>query len=151
MPMPWTFRHPQREWTAFLDDVADVLGSPSANVAYTATEGVFRAFRRRLTVDQAVAFAQCLPSVPRALFVQDWQLEDPVPWAEAATYIAEAKSLRQTHNFASDQVIEAVSFALHRAVGPEYLHKRLQDIGPEAVAFWHVDGYRPEDLAVRFR
>ena len=151
MPMPWTFRHCGKEWNWFLEDVAEILGTPSSNVAYTATEGTFSAFRRRLTVEAGLDFAQVLPAVPRALFVQDWKPAAPVPWSDRATYTTEAKALRQTHNFASDAVIEAVSFALHRAVGPAALDRALRRIGPQAVAFWRIEGHAPEALAQRIR
>jgi uncharacterized protein (DUF2267 family) len=149
--MPWTYRHASREWAAFLDDVADEMGTPSTNVSYTATEGVFRAFRRRLTVEQAIGFAQILPSVPRAIFVQDWRIEPPVPWARLSDYTAEAQALRRDHNLATDNVIEAVSVALHRAVGPETLSRALHDIGPDAVAFWAVAHRAPGELAMKIR
>ncbi|MDJ0821711.1 MAG: DUF2267 domain-containing protein [Paracoccaceae bacterium] len=144
--MPWTYRHPQKEWQAFLADVREVLGSPSDNVAYTTTEGVFRAFRRRLTPAQAIAFAQVLPAVPRALFVQDWDLAAPVPWADDATLLNEVRSLRRDHNFASERAVEAVSYALHRAVRIDDLHRTLDRIGPEARTFWHLKGYQRQDL-----
>jgi uncharacterized protein (DUF2267 family) len=151
MPMPWTYRHAGREWAAFLADVRDHLGTPSDNVAYTGTEGVFRAFRDRLTVEQGLGFAQCLPAVPRALFVQGWRPAAPKPWADAATYVAEARALRRDHNFAGDAVLEAVSFALHRAVGPDALRRALADIGPEAESFWRLDNVPEAELRPGFR
>lgn len=151
MPMPWTFRHAGREWDGFLEDVREVMGTPSANVAYTAVEGVFGAFRRRLSTAQALDFAQILPAVPRALFVQGLRPADPLPWADSATYLAEARALRRAHNFANDRAVEAVSFALHRAVGPAVLARCLERLGPGAEAFWRLEGYAAADLAPRFR
>lgn len=151
MPMPWTFRHPGKEWSLFLDDIRDVLGTPSANVAYTAAEGVLHAFRARLTTQQALDFAQCLPAVPRALFVQGWTLADPVSWAGQDVYITEALALRRHHNFADASVLRAVSIALHRAVGLQDLRASLQRIGPEAVAFWAVEGLDEFALQARIR
>lgn len=151
MPMPWTYRHPDTEWQGFLDDIREVLGTPSSNVAYTAADGVFRAFRRRLTVDEALAFAQVLPAVARALFVQDFVPEPPAPWAGPETYVAEALALRRDHNFAGPRCLEAVSYAVHRMTGPDRLERALRAIGPEAEAFWRLEGYSPDQLAVRFR
>jgi uncharacterized protein (DUF2267 family) len=146
MPMPWTYRHADREWAHFLVDIREVLGTPSDNVAYTTAEGILAAFRARLTVEQVAAFAQILPAIPRALFVQGWQPAPPRPWADPATYVAEARALRPHHNFATDQALEAVSVALHRAIGPEALAHALDRIGPEAQAFWALDGYDPATL-----
>jgi len=146
MPMPWTYRHAGKEWSRFLGDIREAMGTPSDNVAYTAAEGTLSAFRARLTVEQVAGFAQVLPAIPRALFVQGWQLASPRPWADRASYLAEALSLRKNHNFANDRALEAVSYALHRAVGAEALMRALDGIGPQARAFWELDGYAAEDL-----
>jgi uncharacterized protein (DUF2267 family) len=147
MPMPWTYRHGATEWRRFLDDIREIMGTPSDNVAYTTAEGAFRAFRARLTTDQVAGFAQGLPAMPRALFFEAWQPTPPRPWADAATYLFEIKALRADHNFAGDLALTAVAVALHRAMGPKRLTAALDNIGPEARAFWAVDGYGPEALA----
>ncbi|WP_246831317.1 DUF2267 domain-containing protein [Pseudotabrizicola formosa] len=77
--MPWTYRHATREWQAFLADVRAEMGLVSDNMAFTAVEGVLRAFRDRLTVQEALDFAQVLPSVLRAIFVAQWQVAPPLP------------------------------------------------------------------------
>lgn len=146
MPMPWTYRHGDIEWRRFLDDIRDVMGTPSDNVAYTTAEGAFRAFRARLTADEAARFAQILPAMPRALFFEGWRPAPPVPWADAATYLSEIRALRAHHNFATGRALEAVAVAVHRAAGPGPLARTLEEIGPEAVAFWSVEGRTAEDL-----
>lgn len=77
MPMPWTYRQATREWQAFLSDARDAMDLTSDNATFTAVEGVLRAFRARLTVQEALDFAQVLPSVLRALFVADWKIAPP--------------------------------------------------------------------------
>ena len=149
--MPWTYRHPEKEWRGFVEDIREVLGTPSSNIAYTAAEGVLTAFRQRLTPVQTLEFADELPSVIRALFLQGWRMEPPRPWAAHADYVAEAKALRRNHNFAGDRAVEAVSFALHRAMGPEQLGRALSRIGPKAAEFWALPGYDADRLAFRFR
>lgn len=84
--MPWTYRQATREWQAFLSDAREAMDLASDHATFTAVEGVLRAFRRRLTPQQAIDFAQVLPSVLRALFVADWRLDDmPLPPAPAPT------------------------------------------------------------------
>lgn len=151
MPMPWTYRHPETEWRGFLEDIREILDTPSSNVAYTAAEGVLTAFRHRLTPEEALAFADALPCVIRALFVQGWRMEKPRPWASRDDYAAEARALRRDHNFAGERVVEAVSYGLHRAIGADRLRKALAAIGPEAQAFWELTGHAEDDLAFRFR
>ena len=55
----------------------------SDNMAYTALDGVFHVFRRRVTAEQGLRFASVLPSVPRAIFVAGWQPEVPPPGRHA--------------------------------------------------------------------
>jgi len=147
MPMPWTYRHGDTEWRRFLADIREEMRTPSDNVAYTTAEATFRAFRARLTIDQVADFAQVLPTMPRALFFEGWQPAQPLPWSDTETYLAEIKALRAHHNLANDLALSAVALALHRAVGPERLIRALDAIGPEARAFWAVEGRPDADLA----
>lgn len=145
--MPWTYRHGDKEWRRFLDDIREVMSTPSDNVAYTTAQGVLAAFRARLTVAEAAAFAQVLPAMVRALFFEGWVPEAPNDWADRQTYTAEARALRADHNFATVRALEAVSVALHRALGAPALEAALDRIGPEARAFWALEGYSEADLA----
>ncbi len=151
MPMPWTYRHGEVEWRGFLDDIAEILDTPSSNVAYTTAEGVLHSFRGRLTPDQTLGFSDALPAMIRALFIQGFRLAPAAPWADHDTYLAETLALRQDHNFAGDRAIEAVSYALHRAMGRANLEHALDSISPKARAFWHISGYAEPDLEFRFR
>lgn len=149
MPMPWAYRHADRDWRAFLADAKERLGLESDNMAYTAIDGVFRAFRRRLTVEQALAFAALLPAVPRAIFVQDWHPEPPVPFASRAELTAEAQALRRHHNLTPDHAIEAVAWALRRHLRQDDLDALLARLPEGAVAFWAVAGADPAGLGRR--
>lgn len=150
MPMPYAYRNASKDWRAFLDDVRDVTGLTSDNMAYTAIDGVFRAFRRRLTPAHAIRFAGVLPAVPRAIFVQDWDIAaPPIPWADRAELMREVQGLRRDHNIAPSNSIEAVGRALWRRVNHADLRRVLNALGPEASAFWDVSGADPGDLAMR--
>lgn len=72
MPMPYTYRHASAEFAAFLADAREALGLESDNATYTAVDAVFQVFRTRLSVEQALAFADLLPCVLRAIFVWRW-------------------------------------------------------------------------------
>lgn len=127
------------------------MDTPSSNVAYTTAEAVLTSFRSRLDPDQVFCFADALPAVIRALFLQGYRLSDAQPWADAKDYQAEALGLRQDHNFAKENAVQAVSFALHRALGGSTLERELDRIGPKARAFWRIDGHDAKDLEFRFR
>ncbi len=149
MPMPWTYRQATTEWQAFLADARDAMGLTSDNATYTAVQGVLQAFRRRLTPQQAIDFAQILPSVLRALFVADWQLSDPVPPGTRADWAAEAKALRAHHNLTPENCVAATALALRKAVLRVDLERVLAGLPPFAVEFWDVPGVDTATLAPR--
>jgi len=111
---------------------------------------VFQVFRRRLTAQQGLDFASVLPSIPRAIFVKDWVVEDPpVPFTDRATMTAEAKKVRVNHNLTPDNAIEATAWALRRSLDQRDLDRVLERIGPNAERFWHVEVANPDELAQR--
>ncbi len=150
MPMPWAYRHASKDWAAFLEDAKEKLGLTSDNAAYTAVEGVLRAFRRRLSYDEGLAFAQILPAVLRAIFVADWHPEvPPPPFAARAELAREAMALRPNHNLTPPHAIEAVAWALRRSVDQAALDRVLARLPEGAVAFWHVEVKDPAELERR--
>ncbi len=146
MPMPWTYRQATREWQAFLTDARDAMNLTSDNAAYTAVEGVLRAFRRRLSAQQAIDFAQVLPAVLRALFVADWRLEEPVPLGSRADWTAEAMALRPQHNLTPKNCVEATALALRKSVLRADLDRVLASLPPFASDFWSTPGIDPSTL-----
>lgn len=150
MPMPWTYRQATREWQAFLADAKDALGTPTDNTTFTAVEGVLRAFRHRLTPQQAIDFAQVLPAVLRALFVADWRLgAGPAAPGGRADWAAEAMALRPNHDLTPPHCVEAVALALRRAVLREDLDRALARLPAFAAEFWSVPGVDPATLGPR--
>ncbi len=147
MPMPWTYRQAAREWQAFLADARAAMDLTSDNATYTAVEGVLRAFRRRLTPQEAIDFAQVLPSVLRALFVADWRLDEgPLPPAARTDWTAEAMALRPHHNLTPRNCVEATALALRKSVLREDLDRVLATLPPFAAEFWSTPGIDPATL-----
>lgn len=140
MPMPWTYSHATKDWQAFLADARERMGLVSDNAAFTAVEAVLKSFRARLAPAEAIAFAEVLPAVPRALFVSGWDLSAlPKPQAGREELEAEVEAFRPHHNQTPPGAIEAVAFALRRAVRQADLDRVLAGIGPWAVAYWRAD------------
>jgi uncharacterized protein (DUF2267 family) len=147
MPMPWTYRQATREWQAFLAAAREAMDLTSDNAAYTAVQGVLRAFRRRLTPQQAIDFAQVLPAVLRALFVADWRLDEgPVPPDTRAAWTAEAMALRPHHNLTPANCVEATALALRGSVLRGDLERVLATLPPFAAEFWSTPGIDPATL-----
>jgi len=149
MPMPWTYRHATREWQTFIADAKAAMDLTSDNATFTAVEGVLRAFRCRLTPQQAIDFAQVLPSVLRALFVANWRLAVPLPPGTRAAWTAEAKALRPHHNLTPDNCVEATALALRKSVLPEDLGRVLAALPAFATEFWDVPGLDTATLGPR--
>jgi uncharacterized protein (DUF2267 family) len=150
MPMPWTYRQATREWQAFLADARAAMDLTSDNAAFTAIEGVLRAFRRRLTPQQAIDFAQVLPSVVRALFVANWQLDEgPLPPGTRSDWTAEAMALRPHHNLTPPNCVAATALALRKSVVRRDLDRVLAALPPFASDFWSTPGIDPATLGPR--
>lgn len=150
MPMPWTYRHASQEWKAFLADAQDAIGTPSDNSTFTAVEGVLHAFRNRLTPQQAIDFAQILPSILRALFISDWRLDQPIlPAGSRADWTTEAQNLRANHNFAPETVVAGTALALRKSVHYADLERVIATLPAFAAEFWSTPGIDPRSLGPR--
>lgn len=145
--MPWSFRHATKDWQAFLARAKEELGTPTDNTTYTAVQGVLITFRRRLTPPQALDFAQVLPAVLRAIFIEGWHGDEPVlPFASRAALEAEARALRPHHNLTPDRPIEPVARALRAHVNQLDLDRVLDRLPAAARAFWAVSVSDPGEL-----
>lgn len=150
MPMPLSYQNASRQFRGFLDEVKERMDLGSDHMAYTAVDGVFQVFRRRLTVQQGLDFANVLPCVLTALFVKDWDVSaPPVPFADRSTMTDEVRQVRRHHNFAPDNAIEATARALRRQTDPTDLDRVLTRLPAPARAFWEAAEEHPSDAAPR--
>ncbi|MEM8956199.1 MAG: DUF2267 domain-containing protein [Pseudomonadota bacterium] len=150
MPMPWTYRHASKEFSAFLDDVRARMGLASDNMVYTAVDGVFQVFRRRLTAEQGLAFASVLPSVLRAMFVKDWTpAEYPTPFADRRTLTREVQAVRPHHNLTPKSAITDTAWAVRRCVDQRALDRVLARLPEGAADYWQVEVGDPAELDQR--
>lgn len=106
--------------------------------AYHTLRAVLHTFRAHLTTQQALEFANILPAVTRAIFVEDWTPADtPPPFPDRATLIREMKSVRKDHNLAPDTAIEDIAAALRRSSIDEHeLNRVLAALPDGAKEFW---------------
>jgi uncharacterized protein (DUF2267 family) len=150
MPMPWTYRQATREWQAFLADARNAMNLDSDNSTYTAVQGVLQAFRRRLTPQDTIDFAQVLPAVLRALLIADWQFAPPVAPGNRDDWTREARALRPHHNLTPENCVAATALALRSAVLREDLDRVLARLPAFATEFWSVLGVDHATLGPRF-
>lgn len=137
MPVPMEYRLASQDFDRFLGEVAEQTGLATRNQAYTTTQGVLLCFRRRLSTGEAIAFAQVLPAMLRALFVMDWDPQEPrmQSW-DRDVMTVEVKRLRIDHNFSPDAAIRNVAHVLRCHVDAAAFARCLATLPAEARDFW---------------
>lgn len=139
MTIPMELQHAGEAFEAFLRDARDIAGLPTRNPTYTMVQGVFQVFRRRLGLKDAIRFANVLPPLLRAIFVDDWDVEEPQrAFCSREEMTREAQALRRDHNLAPDSCIRDVAEALRRHVDAAHFDRVLATLPDGAAAFWRV-------------
>jgi uncharacterized protein (DUF2267 family) len=137
MPVPVEYERASAIFYDYLVDARDTAGLWSTHVTYTMTQGVFQVFRRRLSTQDAIAFANILPICLRALFVTDWDIgKEKKPFESREVMTREVKSLREKHNFSTETATRDVAEALLRHVDEEAFDILLKQLPERAVEFW---------------
>lgn len=137
MPVPTKYQRATDDFYQLLMDARDAAGLVTTNQAYTMVQGVFQVFRRRAEIKEAIRFAGVLPVGARALFVADWDVEEPRrPFDERAVMTREVQELRPNHNFASETAIDDVATALRRNVDQDAFQRVLATLSEDARRFW---------------
>ncbi len=91
--MPYTYRHATAEFQLLPDRAKAKMNLESDSATDTAVPGVFQVFRRRLTLDQSLRFADLLPAVPHAILVEDLHPNPPVACGSGSDQEAKAQAL----------------------------------------------------------
>ncbi len=140
MPVPPEYQRATDNFYAFLTDARDTAGLTTTNQAYTMVQGVLQVFRRRLELREAILFAGILPPVLRAVFVAEWDPDEPRrPFGDLAAMTKEVQALRPDHNFAPDSSIRDVARALRRHVDAGAFDAVLARLPDGAARFWDAD------------
>ena len=137
MPVPSEYQRATDDFYKLLMDARDAAGLTTTNQAFTMVQGVFQAFRRRLQLEQAIQFLSILPVGARALFVADWDVDEPKrPFEDRAVMTKEVQALRSEHNFAPESAIRDVASALRRNVDEAAFERVLGTLPDGAREFW---------------
>ena len=140
MPMPFAYRSATKDFEKFLEDLLSVSSLATSNQCYTQTRAVFLVFRSHVEPQVALDFANALPPVLRAIFIEDWNLAAPVtPMPGKERLLAEVKAIREAHNFSTDTAIAEVALALRRNMNKLDYDLMLQKLPAEAAQFWKVE------------
>ena len=137
MPFPLEYSRARDDFYDFMLDVRETSGLTSSHQTYTMVQGGFQAFRRRLSLEDAIRFASALPVGLRALFVDHWDVEEPrKDFTDDLAVLEEVRALREKHNFSPDHAIEAVVGALWKHVDTARFEAMLAKLPGPAQAFW---------------
>lgn len=137
MTIPMEYQHASEAFEAFLADAREATGLTTRNQTYTTVQAVLYVFRRRLTIADALRFANELPPILRAIFVEGWNVqEEQLPFADRAAMAKEVQAFRRDHNFSPDSAIADVAKALRRHVDAAAFTRMLATLPQEAQEFW---------------
>lgn len=137
MTVPREYVDASRDFDRFMDDFMRIAMLETHHRSYAIVRAVLHVFRDHLTVADALRFAEILPAVLRAIFVEDWHpVAEPPPFPDRATLIEEVKANRRDHNLASEVSISEVASALRRNVGIADLERVLATLPSGAVEYW---------------
>jgi uncharacterized protein (DUF2267 family) len=137
MPWPPEYQRASVDFERFMVTARDEAGLATTNMAWNMVEGVLHMFRRRLSTNDALRFADQLPPVVRALFLLHWMPSDQVePVGAHAELLDEVRSLRPEHNFSPDNAIESVGTALRSVVTSDGFERAMDVLPPELRRLW---------------
>ncbi|KAB2851425.1 MAG: DUF2267 domain-containing protein [Hyphomicrobiaceae bacterium] len=126
-----------QDYQRFIIDARDSLNLATTHQAFTVVQSVLWVFRRRLQAEQAIRFAQFLPPVLAAMFLQDWDPRQAAgPFLSREEHDREVRSVRPDHNFSSANAVETIAAVLRRHVRAAELDRLLTTFSTEALQFW---------------
>lgn len=138
MPIPAEYQRIRDQLYDFLLDARDFAELGSTHQSYTMSQGVFQVFRRRVSIEEAILFSNALRAGIRSLFVADWDVNETQKYfSDTEAMTQEVRTLRENHNFATENAIQAVAHALWKNSEPEKLEKALAQLSKEANDFWN--------------
>jgi uncharacterized protein (DUF2267 family) len=137
MPVPSEYQRATDDFYKLLMDARDSAGLTTTNQAYTMLQGVLQVFRRRLEVNEAIRFLNVLPVGVRALFVADWDVDEPKrQFEDRSVMTKEVQALRAEHNFAPETAIRDAAIALRRNIDEAAFDRVLATLPEGAAQFW---------------
>lgn len=139
MPMPIEYAHASQAFDRFMKDAMEQLDHVTRHQTYQTVESVLRVFRRRLTGEEVLIFANVLPAVLRAIFVGQWNdSRETRPFTSLAAMNREVQERRINHDFSPDNSIEIIASVLRNHVDARLFDATVRQLSPQAAQFWAV-------------
>lgn len=140
MTVPQEYLRASEDFDELILDVRDTCMLPTRHQAYHTLRAVLHVFRSHLTVEDALVFANILPPVTRAIFVEDWVIGDSRRAFPTRDELQrEVKAIRPDHNLAPESAISDVARALRCSSIDAAALVRVPKLPPEGASeFWAV-------------
>lgn len=140
MPMPMEYENASKDFERFLADVRDTCLLQTTHQAYQTLRAVLLVFRSHVSIRDALAFASILPPVTRAIFIEDWNPDEPTtPFPAPNELRHEVLAVRGDHNLSPDSAIKDVAKALRRSMDVRDLDRVLATLPDRARDFWQAE------------
>ncbi len=137
MTVPLEYAHASEAFERFMSEARDALGLTTSHQTFTVVEAVLWVFRRRLDAAGVAAFAQVLPAVLRAIFIEGWDPAAPALAFLGRSQLArEVQAVRGDHNLAPDDAFETVAAVLRRHVDAKAFDAVLARLPSDAARYW---------------
>ncbi|MBB1249857.1 DUF2267 domain-containing protein [Rhizobium sp. G21] len=137
MTVPAEYAHADRDFERFMTALLDLTTLETRHRAYAVTRAVLHVFRAHLSVHDALVFADALPAVLRAIFVENWRPPAEVPpFPDRAALAREVRANRRDHNLADDDSIRLVARALRASLDQITLDRALSRLPHQARDYW---------------
>ena len=106
MPMPPEVQYASEQFMGLLRALKDRAFLETHNQCYAMLRAVLHEFRSYMTIKQAIAFADGLPPVARAIFIEGWQpADEPTPPPSRREFDAAGAKRLLPHHYAPDSLV----------------------------------------------
>jgi uncharacterized protein (DUF2267 family) len=137
MTVPAEYAHADRDFERYMIALLDLTTLETRHRAYAVTRAVLHVFRAHLPVHDALVFADALPAVLRAIFIETWRpAGEPTPFPDRAELTREVRAIRRDHTLADDDSIRAVARALRASLDQTTLDRALAGLPDAARDYW---------------
>ena len=114
MTMPPEIAYASRQFMDLLGSLKKTAGLQTHNQCYAMLRAVLHEFRAHLTIEQAIGFADALPPLGRAIFIEDWQPTERPASVPSRQAFADAVERRLSpHHVPPERIADAVFAVLN--------------------------------------
>lgn len=139
MPYPTEYSSASAGFDRFLDAVKANAMLQTRHQAWQIARAVFLVFRDHLSTEQALRFADALPPLFRALFLEGLAADRMAkPFPDRAALNAQVAAVRRDHTLASDTSIDEVVSAFWPEVDRPRVTAALAGLPAGAARYWNV-------------